>query len=216
MISHSDADHSGGARTLWEGVAIDSFSSSLFFDHPLLVNSPQHEPCHAGQRWVWDEVEFDVLHPLADHLHHSMLAPNARSCTLRIRYRGRTVLLTGDIEAPQERALLERASLNGDDVKADVLLAPHHGSGTSSTIEFLQTVHPSVALFQVGYRNRYRHPKQAIVERYLDLGILPLRTDQAGAIRVVVDADIRWTTYRCQRQRYWSSEPCLLKQSLIH
>jgi competence protein ComEC len=97
-------------------------------------------------------------------------------------------------------------------LKADVLLAPHHGSGTSSTIEFLQAVHPSVALFQVGYRNRYRHPKQEIVQRYRDHGILPLRTDQSGAIRMEVDADIRWTTHRCQRQRYWSSEPCLLKQ----
>ncbi len=212
MISHSDSDHSGGARSLWEGVAIDSFSSSLFFDHPLLVNSPRHEPCHAGQHWVWDEVEFDVLHPLADHLQNSTLTPNARSCTLRIRYRERTVLLTGDIEAPQERALLERAGQSREDLKADVLLAPHHGSGTSSTNEFLQAVHPSVALFQVGYRNRYRHPKQEIVQRYRDHGILPLRTDQSGAIRMEVDADIRWTSFRCQRQRYWSSEPCLLKQ----
>ena len=120
--------------------------------------------------------------------------------------------MTGDIESPQERALLERAGQSREDLKADVLLAPHHGSGTSSTSEFLQAVHPSVALFQVGYRNRYRHPKQEIVQRYRDRGILPLRTDQSGAIRVEVDADIRWTTYRCQRQRYWSSEPCLLKQ----
>jgi competence protein ComEC len=211
MISHSDADHSGGARSLWEGVKIEWFSSSLFFDHPLLMKAPRHEPC-AGQHWVWDEVEFDVLHPHADHLQNSTFSPNARSCTLRIRYRGRTVLLTGDIEAPQERALLDRAWQSREDLKADVLLAPHHGSGTSSTNEFLQAVHPSVALFQVGYRNRYRHPKQEIVQRYRDRGILPLRTDQSGAIRMEVDADIRWTTYRCQRQRYWSSEPCLLKQ----
>ena len=212
MISHSDVDHSGGARSLWEGVTIDWLSSSLFFDHPMLVNSPRHEPCHAGQRWVWDDVEFDVLHPLTDHLQNSTLSPNARSCTLRIRYRGRSVLLTGDIEAPQERALLDRAAQSREDLKADVLLAPHHGSGTSSTNEFLQAVHPSVALFQVGYRNRYRHPKQEIVQRYRDHGILPLRTDQSGAIRMEVDADIRWTSFRCQRQRYWSSEPCLLKQ----
>jgi competence protein ComEC len=212
MISHSDVDHSGGARSLWEGVTIEWFSSSLFSDHPLLMKAPRHVPCHAGQRWVWDEVEFDVLHPHADHLQNSTLTPNGRSCTLRIRYRERTVLLTGDIEAPQERALLDRAGQSGEDLKADVLLAPHHGSGTSSTNEFLQAVHPSVALFQVGYRNRYRHPKQEIVQRYRDLGILPLRTDQSGAIRVEVSPDIRWTSYRCQRQRYWSSEPCLLKQ----
>jgi len=212
MISHSDSDHSGGARSLWEGVAIDSFSSSLFFDHPLLTKAPPHEPCHAGQRWVWDKVEFDVLHPLTDHLQNSTLTPNARSCTLRIRYRGRTALLTGDIVAPQEWALLDRAGQSREDLKADVLLAPHHGSGTSSTAEFLQAVQPSVALFQVGYRNRYRHPKAEVVQRYRDRSVLPLRTDQTGAIHISVDTDIRWTTYRCQRQRYWSSEPCLLGQ----
>ena len=212
MISHSDADHSGGARSLWEGVKIEWFSSSLFSDHPLITKATRHVPCRAGQHWIWDEVEFDVLHPHADHLQNSTLTPNARSCTLRIRYVGRTVLLTGDIEAPQERALLDRAGQSRQDLKADVLLAPHHGSGTSSTAEFLQAVQPSITLFQVGYRNRYRHPKQEVVQRYRDRGILPLRTDQSGAIRVEVDTDIRWTTYRCQRQRYWSSEPCLLKQ----
>jgi competence protein ComEC len=212
VVSHSDSDHSGGARSLWEGVTIDWFSSSLFSDHPLLMKAPRHVPCHAGQHWVWDEVEFDVIHPHANHLQNSTLTPNARSCTLSIRYRDRRVLLTGDIEAPQELALVDRAAQSKENLKADVLLAPHHGSGTSSTAEFLQAVQPSVALFQVGYRNRYRHPKAEVVQRYRDRGILPLRTDQSGAIHVEVDKDIRWTTYRCQRQRYWSSEPCLLGQ----
>ncbi|MCE2871544.1 MAG: DNA internalization-related competence protein ComEC/Rec2 [Oxalobacteraceae bacterium] len=209
VISHSDTDHSGGARSLWEGVAVDWLSSSLLPDHPLLSNAPRHYPCHAGQHWVWDGVEFDMLHPQADHLQYTALPPNSRSCTLRIRFHDRTVLLTGDIEAPQERALVERARQK---LKADVLLVPHHGSGTSSTDAFLGAVNPSVALFQVGYRNRYRHPKQEVVQRYSDRGILGLRTDQTGAVRVVVDETIRWTTYRCEHQRYWSSEPCLVKQ----
>mgnify|MGYP003347223869 FL=1 len=93
-------------------------------------------------------------------------------------------------------------------MKADILLAPHHGSGTSSTEEFLAAVHPSMALFQVGYRNRYHHPKHEVVQRYQDRGILPLRTDQSGAIHIVVGDEIHFTTYRCERQRYWSSEPC--------
>lgn len=209
VISHSDTDHSGGARSLWEGVAVDWLSSSLLPDHPLLTRSPRHYPCHAGQHWVWDGVEFDMLHPQANHLQNTTLTPNSRSCTLRIRYRDRVVLLTGDIEAAQERALVERTR---QQLVADVLLAPHHGSGTSSTQVFLEAVHPSVALFQVGYRNRYRHPKHEVVQRYSDRGILALRTDQTGAVRMMVDETIRWSTYRCEHQRYWSSEPCSERQ----
>ena len=205
VISHSDSDHSGGASSLWEGLAIDWLSSSLFPDHPLLANAPKHYPCQAGQHWIWDGVEFDMLHPQANHLQNTTLTPNSRSCTLRIRYRERTVLLTGDIEAPQENALVARS---GQQLGADVLLAPHHGSGTSSTDAFLEAVHPSVALFQVGYRNRYRHPKQEVVQRYIDHGIETLRTDHTGAVLMEVNADIRWTTYRCEHQRYWTSEAC--------
>ena len=116
------------------------------------------------------------------------------------------MLLTGDIEAPQERALLERA---GKALKSDVLLAPHHGSGTSSTLAFLQAVKPSLALFQVGYRNRYRHPKAEVWERYRNLGIRSLRTDQSGAVRITVDKNLRVEQYRCERARYWQSERCL-------
>ena len=142
-------------------------------------------------------------------MQNTALSPNSRSCTLRIRYRDRTVLLTGDIEAPQERMPVERVR---QQLVADVLLVPHHGSGTSSTDAFLEAVRPSVALFQVGYRNRYRHPKQEIVRRYSDRGILALRTDQTGAVRMQVEETIHWTTYRCEHQRYWSSETCLVKQ----
>ncbi len=98
VISHSDTDHSGGARSLWEGVAVIWLSSSLLPDHPLLSNAPRHSPCHVGQHWVWDGVEFDMLHPQADHLQYTALSPNSRSCTLRIRFHDRTVLRTGDIE----------------------------------------------------------------------------------------------------------------------
>src|SRR5471032_3701959 len=89
------------------------------------------------------------------------------------------MLLAADIEAAQEAALVQRDRAS---LQADVLLAPHHGSGTSSTPEFLLAVHPRTALFQFGYRNRYHHPKPEIYERYGQLHIERLRTDQAGAL----------------------------------
>lgn len=208
MISHSDQDHSGGARSLWEGARVGWLSSSLPEAHPLLSGSPPHLTCRAGHQWEWDGVRFEVLHPtstLLSERKQQAVRPNALSCTLKVSYRGRAALLTGDIEAPQERALLGRER---SAVRADVLLAPHHGSGTSSTAEFLDAVQPSVAIFQVGYRNRYRHPKGEVMDRYRARDILTLRTDESGAVRIEIDDRLRISPYRCERARYWFTESC--------
>ena len=203
IISHSDTDHAGGAASLIQGVRVGWTRSSLSNDHALLRQMPSHVPCRAGQRWRWDAVEFEMLHP--DAAHADAARPNARSCTLRIRYREHAVLLTGDIEAPQERALLERSAHH---LQASVLLAPHHGSGTSSTPEFLTAVSPQLALFQVGYRNRYRHPKAEVLERYVQRGIQSLRSDRDGAISVRIGKDITFRSYRCEHRRYWLASDC--------
>ncbi len=203
IISHSDNDHAGGAASVIGGIPIHWASSSLPEDHALLRQMPSHTACRAGQRWNWDGVQFEMLHP--DEHYGNADHPNARSCTLRIRYREHAVLLTGDIEAPQERALLARAY---DQLSASVLLAPHHGSGTSSTPEFLTAVSPQLALFQVGYRNRYRHPKAEVLERYLQRGIRTLRSDRDGAVRITVGDNITFSTYRCERRRYWLERDC--------
>ena len=203
IISHSDIDHAGGAASVLEGVRVGWSRSSLATDHPLLGQMPSHTPCRAGQSWQWDGVQFEMLHP--DDGYAEAARPNARSCTLRIRYREHAVLLTGDIEAPQERALLER---NVRDLQASVLLAPHHGSGTSSTPEFLAAVSPQLALFQVGYRNRYRHPKAEVLERYLQRGIQTLRTDRDGAVSVRIGDQITFSSHRCEYRRYWLARDC--------
>jgi len=203
IISHSDSDHSGGALSVIEGIPVTWTRSSLPDDHALLRHMPSHTACRAGQSWTWDGVQFDMLHPDAHYANADQ--PNARSCTLRIRYREHAVLLTGDIEAPQERALLVRAA---DQLSASVLLAPHHGSGTSSTPEFLSAVSPQLALFQVGYRNRYRHPKAEVLDRYLQRGIRTLRTDRDGAVRVSVGDEITFSAYRCEYRRYWLAQDC--------
>jgi competence protein ComEC len=88
-------------------------------------------------------------------------------------------------------------------LKADVLLAPHHGSGTSSTIPFLQAVAPEIALFQVGYRNRYRHPKAEVFARYQALGIRRMRTDELGSLFIEMQDALKVTAYRVEQARYW-------------
>jgi competence protein ComEC len=91
-------------------------------------------------------------------------------------------------------------------LRAGILLAPHHGSGTSSTVPFLNAVKPDIALFQVGYRNRYRHPKKEVFDRYGELGITRLRTDDSGAVMMHFGPPgpaVRYTEYRTEHARYW-------------
>jgi competence protein ComEC len=108
------------------------------------------------------------LHPRAQDFDAQPLPkPNALSCVLRIAAGGQSALLVGDIERPQEAALLAR---EGGGLRSTVLLAPHHGSKTSSSADFLQAVQPEWVLIQAGYRNRYGHPAAEVVARYKALG----------------------------------------------
>lgn len=200
MISHSDMDHAGGALSILKEIKVGWISSSLPHDHPIVHVGALHQRCVAGQAWHWNGVDFELLHPTADSYDSEKWKPNARSCTLKVTLNGHSILLPGDIEATQEAELVQDQAAS---LSADVLLAPHHGSGTSSTLPFLRAVDPQIALFQVGYRNRYRHPKQEIFARYGELGITRLRTDEAGAISLRFGSAIEVSEYRSAHARYW-------------
>jgi competence protein ComEC len=204
VVSHSDTDHTGGALAVLGEQQVGWVASSLEPGHPIVRAARRHLRCTAGQQWVWDGVRFEMLHPAASVYAEPGLKANARSCTLRITNGRTAILLAGDIEAAQEAKLV---SASAGSLRADVLLAPHHGSGTSSTAAFLQAVHPSVGVFQVGYRNRYRHPKKEVVERYGQLGIARVRTDQLGAVTLDFGSGIAYQAYRREQARYWSAAP---------
>ena len=113
------------------------------------------------------------------------------------------MLLTGDIEKPAEAELLRRAAA---ELAADVLLAPHHGSRTSSTAEFLAAVGAAAVVIPVGYRNRFGHPSEEVLGRYPVGGIF--RTDRQGAITVVLSKDaVEIRSERQRRRRYWHDAP---------
>jgi competence protein ComEC len=203
VVSHGDADHTGGALAVLGEQEVGWVASSLEPGHPIARAARRHLHCAAGQRWEWDGVRFEMLHPGASSYAQHGIKTNARSCTLRITNGRTAILLAGDIEAAQEASLV----LGGAErLRADVLLAPHHGSGTSSTAAFLQAVHPAVGVFQVGYRNRYKHPKKEVYERYGQLGIERLRTDALGALTLDFGADVRHAAWRLQHARYWYAQ----------
>lgn len=200
MISHNDSDHSGGALSIFDEIRVGWVSSSLGADSEIARVALDHRRCAAGQGWSWDGVQFEMLYPAIVSYDSDKWKPNARSCTLKITLDRQSILLPGDIEAAQEAELI-KSSLNK--LHASVLLAPHHGSGTSSTVPFLDAVKPDIALFQVGYRNRYHHPKQEIYDRYGNLGIRRLRSDDSGAITLRFGTRLDVVEYRTDHARYW-------------
>lgn len=200
VVSHNDNDHSGGALSLHAALKIAVTMTSLKTDSPIVFSAKNHVRCEAGQKWRWDEVEFEILQPFAVSYESEKWKPNARSCTLKVSTKKLSLLLPGDIEAVQEDELLH---MTPEKLPATVLLAPHHGSGTSSTPEFLKAVHPEIAIFQVGYNNRYHHPKAEVLERYDNFGIMRLRTDASGALSLHFGDTLTYSEYRKSHARYW-------------
>ena len=203
MLSHRDSDHSGGAAAVLGMQRQAHLLSSIEDDHELQLLRPAQR-CVAGQRWRWDGVDFEVLHPQAqDYVSHGR--PNAMSCVLRVASQAvpgqppRVALLVGDIERPQELRLLAQ----GANLRADLLLVPHHGSKTSSSAEFLQAVAPTLAVVQAGYRNRFGHPAAPVLERYREREVTVIDSPHCGALTWRSD---RPSLVRCERtegRRYW-------------
>ncbi len=205
MVSHEDADHAGGVRHVMEAVSVAGSSTAAPPGHALLGKA-EWAPCAAGQHWEWDGVHFAVLHPTAEQSRDAAVGSNARSCVLRVENGRHGLLLTGDIGKAEERELVAR--LPAELLRANVLVVPHHGSGTSSSTEWLAAVNPEAAVFQLGYRNRYQHPRADVWERYGDAGILRYRSDETGAITMTTQGErYAMEAFRQAEPRYWRDGP---------
>ncbi|BBE50116.1 ComE operon protein 3 [Ferriphaselus amnicola] len=199
VLSHDDIDHTGGAASVMQAMPVGRVDSSLPLGHALL---PSHSSrCADGQNWAWDGIEFQFLHPATNAQLGKKTHDNDMSCVLRIRTGTQSVLLTGDIEQNSEWRLLNE---HAAELPATLLVVPHHGSKTSSHAEWLAAVHPKYAAFTVGYRNRFGHPKEEVVERYRAVGSELLRSDQDGAIIATMDGkQVRIERWRQEHARYW-------------
>lgn len=196
VISHGDNDHRGGLDSVRAALPIRRLYSSV----PEQLADTGARRCAAGQQWQWDGVRFEFLAPRADSR-----AGNDASCVLRVEAGGQVALLSGDIEQAGERQLLRHQPAK---LPASILVAPHHGSLTSSTRPFVAAIRPEYVLYPVGYRNRYRFPRPKVVARYADLGARQYRVDEQGALRFVLgtrDGPRKLFSYRELRRRYWHS-----------
>ncbi len=202
ILTHDDIDHVGGAASVMQAMPIDWVSSSLPNEHPLIANQPNSHRCQAGEKWHWDGVDFAILSPDAASYADEKMRDNNRGCVLRISVGGQHILLTADIEKDAEQKLLAE---HADNLFTTLLVVPHHGSKTSSTEEFIAATLPDYAVFTVGNRNRFGHPKEEVVQRYTDSGAELLRSDEDGAILVEMNKQgVQLERYRKTHLRYWT------------
>ncbi len=208
IVSHDDTDHSGGMSSVLAQMPVNRLTSSLP-DSVLLADKVKRVKCFSGQKWQWDGVDFEMLYPELASYENSSIKDNNRSCVLKITSASGSLLLTGDMERQAEQALLamQQGRQNRALLKSDVLIAPHHGSRTSSSEEFIAAVAPHLTIFTAGYLNRFRHPLPEIVSRYEKASSKLLRSDYDGAVIMNYAAEaanpVEVVSWRKQRQRYW-------------
>lgn len=186
VLTHPHPDHANGLAAIVERFPVgEVWTNGAVSSLPGLVRlekaaSDRHVPVVRPHPITVGDGAIEVLHPLPLDPRWS---ENDGSIVLRVRYRDRAVLLAGDIEARAEEKLVAE----GAPLSADVLKAPHHGSPTSSTPDFVAAVHPGIVVFSVGEDNRWHFPGQAVQERWRGVGAQLFRTDRDGAITVKID-----------------------------
>ena len=204
IVSHDDIDHYGGASSVLQAMPVAHLLTSVPDLDPLPFEAASAGRCFAGQNWEWNGVRFDMLHPTRASYEDASIKDNNRGCVLRIATRHGVALIPADIEARAEQQLL---ATSREALRAQVLVAPHHGSKTSSTAAFVQAVDPRIVIYPIGYRNRFRHPHIDVEERYLRQGSHVYRTDRDGALTLHFGARdaIRVTPHRATYKRYWQT-----------
>jgi competence protein ComEC len=188
LATHADTDHIDGLNDVLKNFTIRSaliarkptndpeFSK---FSQTLTATNTPAEVIQAGDVIHFGAVEVSVLWPPAA----GELSTNNDSIVLRLKFGEHSFLLTGDIEKLAERALVE----SHQDLNADVVKVPHHGSKTSSTDDFVRAIKPSLAIVPVGRHSMFGHPHDEVVQRWQANGATVLTTGECGTITITTD-----------------------------
>ena len=174
IVSHSDNDHAGGVPGLLSSLPVDA----------VLVGEPLHtvknaEICREGHRWKWGEIYFEILSPPQGDSENVSNNNNA-SCVLLVSAGERRILLPGDIEASRESRLLDKLPA------VDIVVAPHHGSSTSSSPGFIAALKPAEVIYSAGYKHHFGHPHPDVVARYQNAGARQWSTAESGAVTLTL------------------------------
>ncbi len=196
VVSHADNDHAGGAKAIVDAVRVDQITVGEHLDG---INfSIEH--CYAGQKWNWDGVEFSFIYPFKNK---KIQEGNDASCVLLVKSKYGSLLLTGDISKVVEKKLLRYYKNKQLDI--DIVSVPHHGSKGSSSKRFINGTSPQYAVVSSGYRNRYKFPKQTVVNAYTKGGATLVNTADSGMITIMVGEEgiLAPKQYRHESHRIW-------------
>jgi competence protein ComEC len=198
VLSHADNDHAGGVRDIFSH-RYNPLVYKNAENYPMLT-SQKGELCQNGTKWDWDGVSFEFVNPLVELID---IKRNDKSCVLRVTIGKYSILLPGDIERLAERTMIDNAI---EKLPATILIAPHHGSRTSSSEAFLSSVAPEMILISAGYRNQYRLPSKMVLARYEKWQIPYLETAKLGTITILLNQDngiYLVSNYREKHPHYW-------------
>jgi len=194
IVSHGDTDHAGGIPGIMAALPV----GRRYGSESVAGFQVGAESCLAGHSWTWDGVIFRFLHPTEEPM-----SANNNSCVLQVRLGEHSIMLPGDIEIPVERALALRY---GEALQSDIVLAPHHGSTTSSSYAFIKQLQPAFVVFSAGYRNSFGHPAENVLSRYAEFGADTLSTFHTGMLSFQLlqgARKARVVSFREQYPRYW-------------
>jgi competence protein ComEC len=192
-ITHGDPDHIGGSASLvrdftpmeiWYGVFVNNHQPTVMLQEAASHTRSTWRWLQRGDRLDLGGVELRVHHPPQPDWERQKVR-NDDSLVMELRFGKVSILLTGDISREIEHALMPTLDL----LPTVVLKSPHHGSGTSSSAEFVEAIRPHIVLIGVGRANPYGHPVPHVLERYTDAGAKVLRTDHLGQIDLVTDGE---------------------------
>lgn len=188
LATHADADHIDGLNEVVKNFTVRSaliarepsndpeFSK---FSQTLTATNTHAEVIQAGDVILFGAAEVSVLWPP----NTGEESTNNDSIVLRLKFGEHSILLTGDIEKPAERALIE----SHQDLTADVVKVAHHGSKTSSTDDFVRATNASLAIISVGRHSMFGHPHGEVVQRWQGNGATVLTTGECGTITITTD-----------------------------
>jgi competence protein ComEC len=201
ILSHADNDHAGGLAFIAEQVVLKKITVGEIKSNIKAIeqyNLIEKSTCKQGDNFTWQALTFSVLWPVV-----LQDKENDNSCVINISDGKHSILLTGDISRKVEKQLLAHDDLSSQLI-ADVIVAPHHGSKTSSSYPFIKAVSPEAVIFSAGFLNRWYMPNTEVVQRYQQLGIEQYSTAKQGMIRIEIKPKgLEIESYREHIKPYW-------------
>jgi competence protein ComEC len=202
ILSHSDNDHAGGIKQLAEGVTIKELvmNDQRIASYANLEQLNDNVICNQERSFKWQGLYFEFLWPKKTN--NASKQRNDDSCVVLVSSGKTKVLLTGDISKKVERQIINHYP----ELKANIIIVPHHGSSTSSSDNFLRHLSPDIALVSAGFINRWKMPTSEVLTRYADHDISVITTAESGQVIISFsDGDMKVKTYRQYFRPFWFS-----------